>query len=120
MTKEDRISQAQAAYDHALQQAQSAPSMYTKRELKRADKALKAAKAPGWIKWVTLGIVALIVLIVVIVNVANASQGDNATEACIAQLEQTLREAGSDRQVTADERAACADPERRDWILNQE
>ncbi|QBE49633.1 hypothetical protein [Leucobacter triazinivorans] len=106
MTREDRIAQAQAKYEHALQQAQSAPSSYTKRELKRADQALKAAKAPGWIKWVALGIIAVAVAIIVLVNVANANQGDNATQACITQLEQTLSEAGSDRQVTADERAA--------------
>lgn len=119
MAKEDRLAKAQADYEHALQQAESAPSMYTKRELKRADKALKAAKAPGWIKWVALGIVALVVLIIVIVNVANSNQSDKATEECIAQLEQTLNEAGSDRPVTPDEQAACADPERREWILNQ-
>lgn len=39
------------------------------------------------------------------------------TEKCIAQLEQTLKEAGSDRELRAEEKEACADPEQREFIL---
>lgn len=47
--------------------------------------------------------------------------GSNAeakkTEECIAQLEQTLKEAGSDRELRTEEKDACADPEQREFIM---
>ena len=65
---------------------------------------------------VTLAIVALAML-----GLTGCGGGDDAeekkTEECIAQLEQTLKEAGSDRELRVEEKDACADPEQREFIM---
>lgn len=64
----------------------------------------------------TLAIVALAMM-----GLTGCGGGNDAeakkTEECIAQLEQTLKEAGSDRELRADEKEACADPEQREFIM---
>lgn len=42
---------------------------------------------------------------------------DEAAEECITHMEQTLKEAGSDRALTQDEIDACNDPDRREFLM---
>lgn len=44
---------------------------------------------------------------------------DPDVQKCIDQVEQTLKEAGSDRALTQDEKDACNDPQQRAFILGE-
>ena len=120
MNKQERIKQAAwERYAEALAQAQAVPSMYTKRELKRADRARKLAALPMWKRVVpSVVLVGLFVLVVVSCS-ANAAADRREVERCIAAHEQALADAGSDRAVTPEEVAACNDPDKRAFILGE-
>lgn len=63
----------------------------------------------------------LAIVVLAVLGLTGCGGGNDAeakkTEECIAQLEQTLKEAGSDRELRAEEKDACADPERREFIM---
>lgn len=120
MNKQDRIVKAQANYDAALAQAQAVPSMYTKRELKRADQARKVAALPLWSRIVPAAVVVGAVLAVVVSCTANASGNSADITRCIEVHKTALAEAGLDRAPTPDEVAACHDPAKRAFILGEE
>ncbi|MGW9168699.1 hypothetical protein [Agromyces sp. NPDC055658] len=113
----NRIYTAQVRYKAALAQAQAVPSMYTRRELKRADRALRLATLPTWKRVVPSVVMGGVLVAVVVSCSANAAADRAEIERCIAAHEQALAEAGSDRAVTPGEVAACNDPERRAFIL---
>lgn len=117
--QETRVAKAQAEYEAAVAQAQAVSSGYTRRQVKKADRARKLAALPTW-KRVVPSVAMGGVLLVVVVSCSASAAADRAeVERCIAAHEQALAEAGSDRAVTPGEVAACNDPERRAFILGE-
>lgn len=115
MNKQDRVAKAQDRYDAAVAQAQAVPSMYTKRELKRADQARKLAAIPTWRRVVGGAVGIGLVLVVFISCGANASATRAEVERCLGAAEA----AGWDPSVPAIQNA-CADPSSRAEILGAE
>lgn len=112
MNKQDRVAKAQEQYDAALAQAQAVPSGYTKRELKRADRARKLAAIPTWRRVVGgvigLGLVLGVVISCTAINNAAKAETDRCLAVAVAE--------GWDPSVPAIQNA-CADPASRAEIL---
>lgn len=122
MNKIDRINRAEADYAEAVAQAQAVPSGYTRRQVKKADRARKLAATPMWKRVVPSVVVVGLFLVVVVSCTANgqADRADHAeVERCVATMKATLADAGSDRALTTEEVAACNDPAKRAWILGE-
>lgn len=117
--QETRVAKAQEQYDAALAQARAVPSMYTKRELKRADRARKLAALPLWKRVVPSVVLVGVFTVVVVSCSANAAATRAEVERCIEAHEVALTEAGSDRALTPEELAACNDPNKRAFILGE-
>lgn len=62
-----------------------------------------------------------LVAVALVTGLTGCGGGGDSKEAqaCVDQLEQTLKEAGSDRALTQAERDACNDPEQRAFILGE-
>lgn len=117
MNKQELNQQVWDRYAAALAQAQAVPSRYTKRELKKADRARKVAATPMWKRVVPSIVVVGLFLIVVVSCTANGQADHAEVERCVATQEATLADAGSERALTPEEVAACSDPAKRAWIL---
>lgn len=118
--QQDKINRAEAEYAEAVAQAQAVPSGYTRRQVKRADKARKLAALPMWKRVVPSIVVVGLFLVVVVSCGANAAADRAEVERCIATQEAALSAAGSGRVLSAEEVAACSDPDKRAWILGEE
>lgn len=115
MNKQDKVNNAEVAYAEAVAQAQAVPSGYTKRQVKKADKARKLAAIPTW-RRVVGGAVGLgLVLVVVISCTAINGAAKAEVEQCLA----FVKAEGWDPSVPAI-RNACADPDSRERILGGE
>lgn len=117
--QETRVSKAQEQYEAAVAQAQAVPSGYSRRQVKKADKARKLAAIPLWKRVVPSIVVVGLFLIVVVSCTANGQADRAEVERCITTQEAALSSAGSDRALTPEEVAACNDPERRAFILGE-
>lgn len=115
MNKQDKINSAEAAYAEAVAQAQAVPSGYTRRQVKKADKARKLAAIPTW-RRVVGGVVGLGLVLVVVLS-CTAING--AAKAEVEQCLEAAEAAGWDSSVPAIQNA-CADPDSRDRILEGE
>ncbi|MEJ1092191.1 hypothetical protein [Microbacterium istanbulense] len=115
--QEARVAKAQEQYEAALAQAQAVPSGYTRRQVKKADRARKLAALPMWKRVVPSVVLVGVFLVVVVSCGANAAADRREVERCIAVHEQALADAGSDRALTPEEVAACNDPDKRAFIL---
>lgn len=112
---QDRAAKAQQQYEIALAQAQAVPSGYTKRELKKADRARKLAATPVW-RRVVGGVIGIgLVLTIVIACGASAAARSAEVRQCLAVAEAS----GWDSSVSAIQNA-CADADARQRILNGE
>lgn len=120
--REAKINAAAEAYAHALTQARLVPSMYTRRELKRANQRLKVAQMPPLVTYLAVALVVAALLLWLVVWAASHTEGgstgwneaeERAQEQCRAATMQQLDEAGIDRPLTEGELAMCADPESR-------
>ncbi len=113
--QETRAAKAQEQYEAALAQARAVPSGYTKRELKRADRARKLAALPLWKRVVPSVVLVGLFVFVVVSCGANAAANQREVEQCLTVAE----EAGWDSTVPAI-RNACSDPDARQRILDGE
>ncbi|MGX9349166.1 hypothetical protein [Microbacterium sp. KNMS] len=53
------------------------------------------------------------------VGLAGCGNDQAEVDACIEKLEQTLAEAGADRDLRQDEIDSCNDPEQREFIMGE-
>lgn len=120
--REAKINAAAEAYAHALTQARLVPSMYTRRELKRANQRLKVAKMPPAVTYVAVALVVSVLILWFVIWFASHPEGGStgwneaekrAQEQCRAATMQQLEDAGVDRPLTEGELAMCKDPESR-------
>lgn len=93
---------------------------YTRRQVKRADKARKLAALPMRKRVVPFIVVVGLFLIVVVSCGANAAADRAEVARCTAVHEQALADAGSERALTPEEVAVCNAPERRAFILGDD
>ncbi|WP_295014730.1 hypothetical protein [uncultured Microbacterium sp.] len=115
-----KINRAEAEYAEAVAQAQAVPSGYTRRQVKKADRARKLAALPMW-KRVVPSVVIVGLFVIVVASCTANGQADRAeVERCIAAQESALADAGSERALTTEEVAACNDPAKRAWILGEQ
>lgn len=114
-----KIDRAEAEYAEAVAQAQAVPSGYTRRQVKKADRARKLAALPMW-KRIVPSVVIVGLFVIVVASCTASAQADRAeVERCIATQESALSDSGSERALTPEEVAACSDPAKRAWILGE-
>lgn len=113
--QQNKIDRAEAEYAEAIAQAQAVPSGYTKRQVKKADKARKLAAIPTW-RRVVGGAVGLGLVLAVVISCTAINNGARAeVEQCLAVYEAE----GWDSSVPAIQNA-CANPDSRERILGGE
>lgn len=112
MNKQDKTDRAETEYAEAVAQAQAVPSMYTRRQVKKADRARKLAAIPTWRRVVGALVGAVVVLTIAISCGTSAAASRAEVERCLTVAEAS----GWDSSVQAIQNA-CNDPASRSRIL---